>query len=169
MGKLAWYLIPAVFLLPLLAWWALKRGKANKTDDNATKFDISGEFDVGTPFGWLTLRDNPEIRHAITRNTFRIGRSSDNELTLDDSSVSRQHAEIRREDDGSLTLRDLNSLNGVYVNDKQVRSHKLTDGDRLDIGDIALNFTVEEPSTAAEAEEPDATMLARKEHDSVAF
>jgi hypothetical protein len=169
LGKSAWYLIPAVILLPLLAWWALKRGKGNKADDNATKFDISGEFNVGTPFGWLTLRDNPEIRHAIRRNTFRIGRSGDNELTLDDSSVSRQHAEIRREDDGSLTLRDLNSLNGVYLNDKQVRSHKLSDGDRLDIGDIGLNFTVEEPSTAAPAEEPDATMLARKEHNSVAM
>ncbi len=165
---LAWYLIPAL-LLGGLGWWAYRRSQGKAETEVSTPLDSAAEIHFGTPFGWVTMRDNTESRHAIRKNTFRMGRSGDNELTLDDSSVSRQHAEIRREDDGSLTLRDLNSLNGVYVNDKQIRSHKLSDGDSIDIGDIGLRFTLEEPSSVPEAEEPEATMLARKEHGSVAF
>jgi pSer/pThr/pTyr-binding forkhead associated (FHA) protein len=45
----------------------------------------------------------------------------DNDLVVDDTSVSRHHAEIRRRRDGSFEVLDLNSMNGVFVNGKKIR------------------------------------------------
>ena len=47
---------------------------------------------------------------------FRFGRLGSLEIVLDDSSVSRRHAEVRRGDDGGWYVRDQESTNGTYVN-----------------------------------------------------
>ena len=79
--------------------------------------------------------------HPITRAVFRIGRSSRNDLTFNDPSVSRHHSEIHMGRDGSFTVQDLGSMNGVYVNEKRVRTATLHEGDKLDLGDLSLTFT----------------------------
>jgi pSer/pThr/pTyr-binding forkhead associated (FHA) protein len=71
----------------------------------------------------------------------RIGRQRDNDLVLEDPSVSRHHAEIHRGGDGSLTLVDLDSLNGVFVNERQIKSAALSDGDSVEVGDVRLLFS----------------------------
>ena len=43
--------------------------------------------------------------------------------------------------DGSFTVQDLGSMNGVYVNEKRVRTATLHEGDKLDLGDLSLTFT----------------------------
>ena len=69
----------------------------------------------------------------------RIGRSPECEVFLDDVTVSRNHALLVRRRDG-LYIDDLGSLNGTYVNRRRIESHKLTDGDELQIGKYKLTF-----------------------------
>jgi FHA domain/zinc-ribbon domain len=71
--------------------------------------------------------------------TTLIGRSPECDIFLDDVTVSRRHAEIRREGD-TFTIRDLGSLNGTYVNRKRIESVQLEDDDEVQIGKYRLTF-----------------------------
>ena len=68
-----------------------------------------------------------------------IGRSPDTEIFLDDVTVSRDHAVLVRRS-GSWFLDDSGSLNGTYVNRRRIDSHRLEDGDELQIGKYKLTF-----------------------------
>ena len=68
-----------------------------------------------------------------------IGRSPDAEVFLDDVTVSRNHALLVRRRDG-IYIDDLGSLNGTYVNRRRIESHKLHDGDELQVGKYKLTF-----------------------------
>lgn len=68
-----------------------------------------------------------------------IGRDSSCGLCLPDSSVSRQHAVIE-ESEGQYSITDLNSTNGVSVNEQRVASSVLTAGDRIQIGGFIFKF-----------------------------
>jgi hypothetical protein len=68
-----------------------------------------------------------------------IGRRPDSGIFLDDVTVSRDHAVlVKRGDD--YFLDDLGSLNGTYVNRQRVDSHRLEDGDELQIGKYKLTY-----------------------------
>jgi phosphoserine phosphatase RsbU/P len=64
---------------------------------------------------------------------FRIGRQAGNELTLRDSRVSRQQAQIV-ELDGAFILEDLGSRHGTFVNGEKILKHELKAGDRVEFG-----------------------------------
>jgi diguanylate cyclase (GGDEF)-like protein len=70
---------------------------------------------------------------------FEIGRSSNNDLFIDQESVSRHHARITYRD-GAYSLADLGSTNGTYVNDESVNERRLHDGDQVRIGRSILKF-----------------------------
>ena len=68
-----------------------------------------------------------------------IGRSSTNNIKINDSKVSRIHCQIIQEDDNSVTLMDLNSTNGTYVNEKGISGKiNLNKGDVVRIGDTII-------------------------------
>lgn len=69
-----------------------------------------------------------------------IGRDSDNDLTIKDNAISRHHAKIEAGDNGYL-LSDLQSQNGVFVNQNFVRSHWLNNGDKITIGRHTIEFS----------------------------
>jgi Protein of unknown function (DUF3662)/FHA domain len=72
-----------------------------------------------------------------------IGRSRDADIVLDDSNVSRRHAEISPSGQNWL-IQDLGSTNGVRVNGRAVDGpHPLEDGDRIDFGTVSVSFEVE--------------------------
>ena len=75
----------------------------------------------------------------VEGDQMRIGRSPEAEVFLDDVTVSRNHALLVRRRDG-LYIDDLGSLNGTYVNRKRIESHKLQDGDELQVGKYKLTF-----------------------------
>ena len=75
----------------------------------------------------------------IVSERMRIGRSPDAEIFLDDVTVSRNHALLVRRRDG-MHIDDLGSLNGTYVNRRRIESHKLVDGDELQIGKYKLTY-----------------------------
>jgi pSer/pThr/pTyr-binding forkhead associated (FHA) protein len=68
-----------------------------------------------------------------------IGRSPDAEIFLDDVTVSRDHAVLVRRS-GTWFLDDSGSLNGTYVNRRRIDSHKLADGDELQVGKYKLTY-----------------------------
>jgi len=68
-----------------------------------------------------------------------VGRRPDSDVFLDDVTVSRDHALLVRRG-GEFHLDDLGSLNGTYVNRRRIESHKLADGDELQVGKYKLTF-----------------------------
>ena len=70
-----------------------------------------------------------------------IGRRPESEIFLDDVTVSRDHALLVQRGD-EYYLDDLGSLNGTYVNRQRVDSHRLEDGDELQIGKYKLSYLV---------------------------
>lgn len=68
-----------------------------------------------------------------------IGRDPSCEFRIDTEMVSRKHARIVKKWD-AVTIIDLASKNGVYVNDARIREHVLSDGDRILLGTVPLLF-----------------------------
>ena len=68
-----------------------------------------------------------------------IGRSPDCGIFLDDVTVSRRHAEFRREGSG-YTVHDVGSLNGTYVNRERIEVAPLAGGDEVQIGKFRLVY-----------------------------
>jgi len=68
-----------------------------------------------------------------------VGRRPESDIFLDDVTVSRDHAVLVRRG-GEYHLDDCGSLNGTYVNRSRIESHRLTDGDELQIGKYKLAF-----------------------------
>ena len=76
---------------------------------------------------------------TIDQDRMSIGRSPDAEVFLDDVTVSRNHALLVRRKDG-LYIDDLGSLNGTYVNRRRIESHKLEEGDEIQVGKYKLSY-----------------------------
>jgi hypothetical protein len=76
---------------------------------------------------------------SIDDERVSIGRSPDAGVFLDDVTVSRNHALLVRRRDG-LYIDDLGSLNGTYVNRRRIESHRLADGDEIQVGKYKLSF-----------------------------
>jgi len=88
------------------------------------------------------LRDAAGRRYPLRGVATRIGRLADNDIVLDDDSVSRHHAVIV-DTGNSFVITDLQSANGVDVADRRIRtSETLADGDRIRICGHEFTFEV---------------------------
>jgi len=76
---------------------------------------------------------------TVSEDRISIGRSPDAGVFLDDVTVSRNHALLVRRRDG-LYIDDLGSLNGTYVNRRRIESHRLEDGDEIQVGKYKLSY-----------------------------
>jgi hypothetical protein len=76
---------------------------------------------------------------ALDADRMTIGRRPDSDVFLDDVTVSRDHALLVKRS-GDYYLDDLGSLNGTYVNRHRIESHRLEDGDELQVGKFKLTF-----------------------------
>jgi len=76
---------------------------------------------------------------ALEGERMSVGRRPDSEVFLDDITVSRDHALLISRGD-SWHIDDCGSLNGTYVNRGRIESHRLADGDELQIGKYKLTF-----------------------------
>lgn len=87
----------------------------------------------------LTILSGREVgrTHRLSAPETLIGRGSDVDLLIDDDGVSRRHAKIIREPDGTLKIHDLESTNGTYLNGKRIAVEALREGDRVRIGQAA--------------------------------
>jgi pSer/pThr/pTyr-binding forkhead associated (FHA) protein len=78
-------------------------------------------------------------RFLITAEGASIGRSSDSAIFLDDVTVSRTHAVIKKVGK-KFVLKDAGSLNGTYLNNVSVTEHELVSGEEFQIGKFHLLF-----------------------------
>lgn len=83
-------------------------------------------------------KNKGESFELIVGETF-IGRENTNQITVNDSSVSRRHCVITNIDN-EFSVNDLGSLNDTFVNGKAARDHALFDGDKIQIGDFVFLF-----------------------------
>jgi pSer/pThr/pTyr-binding forkhead associated (FHA) protein len=98
---------------------------------------------------WRT--DDHTPRTIPLTRTVTIGRSAANDITIQDSSISRQHSRIEVFG-GEMTAVDLGSLNGTFVNDQRIEDPQpLTNGDIVRVGRIVFTAVIPEPSDMQEA------------------
>jgi hypothetical protein len=77
--------------------------------------------------------------HELSGDALVLGRSRECDITIDDTNVSRRHAEVRREN-GAWWVVDLGSTNGIEVNGKRVDRARLEHGDRILLGRTEVTF-----------------------------
>ena len=89
----------------------------------------------------LVVRNGPQAGAALSleADVTRLGRATDGDVSLDDITVSRRHAEVVRSG-SSYLVRDSGSLNGTYVNNQRIDEAPLVQGDELQIGKFRLVF-----------------------------
>jgi hypothetical protein len=111
--------------------------------DTSTDTTEAGVWKAGSPSGsaLLVVKRGPNAgsRFRLDQPVTSAGRHPDSDIFLDDVSVSRRHAEFRRET-GEYLIVDTGSLNGTYVNRTPVESVMLANGDEIQMGKFRLVF-----------------------------
>ena len=134
-----WPIIPiGLLILGFTTFFLLKNKKTNIIE---TKEDQDNDTS-STQIGWLISQTDSGLRYPINNSPWKVGRTRENDLFLEHSSVSRKHAEFKRNRDGSLTVIDLDSLNGVFLNNTKVSTGLVKDQDKIDIGDVRMKFVL---------------------------
>ncbi|MBM3706717.1 MAG: FHA domain-containing protein [Actinobacteria bacterium] len=89
----------------------------------------------------LIVIKGPSIgeKFLLKKPSLFIGRRSDSDILLDDITVSRNHAVIEKTNEGYI-IKDLESLNGTYLNGEIVNKSRLNNGDRIQIGKYIFLF-----------------------------
>ncbi len=122
----------------------------------ALRADLRDEFDTSTAVadaavedmatmgrgsGMLIVKRGPNAgsQFLLQQPTMSAGRHPASDIFLDDITVSRRHAEFRREN-GEFRVVDLGSLNSTYLNREPVDSAVLANGDEIQIGNFRLVF-----------------------------
>ena len=82
---------------------------------------------------------NAGARFLLDQETTTAGRHPEADIFLDDVTVSRRHAEFRKNGD-TFEVVDVGSLNGTYVNRERVDDAALRTGDEIQIGKFRLTF-----------------------------
>jgi pSer/pThr/pTyr-binding forkhead associated (FHA) protein len=80
-------------------------------------------------------------RYLLDASETKIGRDINNEICLDDITVSRSHAIISKSSEG-YSVKDLGSLNGTYLNAVSVRDSKISNGDEIQVGKYHLTLFI---------------------------
>jgi hypothetical protein len=106
----------------------------------ATGESPPGVKPIETP-GVLTITKGPDagLSRELQNLPFKIGRSEDNDLVINDPLVSRYHAVIEKRGH-DYQIRDLKSTNGTFVGGRRIEERLLEDGDVIQMGDTALRF-----------------------------
>lgn len=85
------------------------------------------------------------LRIAVKNNRVSLGRTIEADIVLNDSLISRRHAEIICDwEAGTYTVIDLGSTNGTFVNDRAIDRREVADGDKIFLGSTILKFTLED-------------------------
>lgn len=105
------------------------------------------------PGDYLAIEDGGEVVVVpLTQEVTRIGRAFSADIRLEAAAISRRHALVVREG-GAVHILDDRSVNGVWHNGERVERATLTNGDRVVIGGVTLQFVSRaEPDTGPEAE-----------------
>jgi len=113
------------------------------TDDtDRTEFvPMKGTARVKEPALLVVTGETMGMTYRLRQARTTVGRDADCDLMLRGSGISRKHFELKRNDENQVTVRDLGSTNGIYVDGTRVETHVLRDGQMIQIGpDTVLKF-----------------------------
>ena len=93
------------------------------------------------PLAWLVMTKGPQAGREFRLNPDEttIGRAAENDIILDDLTVSRYHAKVRQEGE-DFYLYDMAATNPTLVNGQPVTRHLLQEGDKVEIGEMVFVF-----------------------------
>lgn len=113
----------------------------SEPDAAADAADESGVEHLSDDAALLVVKRGPAAgaRFLLDTDLTTVGRHPDSHIFLDDITVSRRHAEFRR-DGAAFRVRDVGSLNGTYVNRERIDDVALSNGDEVQIGKFRLVF-----------------------------
>lgn len=117
-----------------------------ETRDTTDEVRVLPRFNIGVegseapprPYVILLTGNNVGQIFKLEDGGTVIGRAPDADIILDDTSVSRYHACLRRTPDGRVHLTDLGSKNGTWVQERRIEEQILADGNRFQIGSRAV-------------------------------
>ena len=89
-------------------------------------------------WAWLKFTDGTQV--AVTHWENVIGRAKSSDITVNLSTVSRNHAVLTRYDDGSWTITDASSKTGTWVNGERVDIRAIGQGDVISIGGVDMEL-----------------------------
>lgn len=127
-----------------------------EVDDDVTEDLAELQRDLHQGQALVAVRRGPNAGSSFLMEAdtdrMSIGREPSSDLFLDDVTVSRTHAEVRRHGRG-FSVHDLGSLNGTYVNRERVEETILAAGDEIQVGKFRLIFVPGpgEPSEGGES------------------
>ncbi len=110
----------------------------------------------------IVMKDDEVLsEQSLNKECITIGRRPDNDIHIDNLSVSGQHCQIITILNDSF-IEDLNSTNGTLVNNKTIKKHALANGDIIMLGEHQLKYVNELASASAVAEDEfEKTMIIR--------
>ncbi|MGH7763253.1 MAG: FHA domain-containing protein [Candidatus Dormibacteraceae bacterium] len=93
--------------------------------------------------GELMIETGPDAGHShrASDHPLRLGRSPDNDVILRDPATSGHHARVEQRGD-EFWIVDLGSTNGTLVNGEPIQEKQLNHGDRITVGQNAVQFSV---------------------------
>ena len=110
------------------------------------------------PHAWLEFSSGQRIN---VTNICTLGRAPDNSAVIVADNVSRRHAVIRRNQDGSFSLMDMGSSNGTFLNGQRLsRTAELRDDWVIEIGSQKMTFRTDLRPAAAVDEAVDEAEIA---------
>lgn len=107
----------------------------------------------------VRLGERAVFQYPMTESEIVVGRGSSADLALDNLSVSRKHARIRREGDTVLVVEDLGGKNGLEIAGKKVERALLGPGDSVGIGKYTLEYQDAAPAENVPTRRPSADRL----------
>jgi pSer/pThr/pTyr-binding forkhead associated (FHA) protein len=99
----------------------------------------NAKIDAKSSMPRLEVRGQSKL---LSNKVISIGRDKSNQLIIADKNVSRFHAIVNFENDVAY-IKDTNSTNGTYINDKQIptcKKIKLNNGDKIKVGNTVILF-----------------------------
>ncbi len=115
---------------------------------NSSKVKIFKNFEIPEKEGHYhrllcMTGEKKRVSYFIMGNRVILGRSEKSDIQIMDSKSSRRHAELVTVS-GRCIISDLNSRNGIIVNDVKIKQHCLVDGDKIAIGPVIFKYNIVE-------------------------
>lgn len=100
----------------------------------------------------VSLKGRPVRAFAFAKESITVGRDPGSDVFLDNPGVSREHCRIALHPSGSYAIEDLDSANGLFVNDQPVKIHFIRNNDVVHVGKFALWFMYDEDRRGDQAD-----------------
>lgn len=110
---------------------------------------------MAIPLTLRVFRDEELVAtREFHRDIIKIGRLSSAHLHVDDDRMSRIHAVIEVGSDGAVSIIDMGSVEGTFINGKRVSKAALASGDSITLGNTRLEISIGAEAAAAAPEVP---------------